>query len=413
MVDLEAIRRAAERIGPVIRPTPLIQSHGLTRRLGQPVWFKPENLQRGGSFKVRGAYNRMGDLSAAEKGAGVVCASAGNHAQGVALAATWNRIPSTIVMPIDTPLIKVERTKGYGGEVILHGTSIEETFEKAAEIVRQRGITFIHPFDDLAVIAGQGTIGLELLSDCPDLRTVLVPIGGGGLISGIGTALKALNPNIRVIGVQAAGANSAVLSLRGKKLVSVKNPRTIADGIRVKKMSDMTFGIVRQVVDEVIDVSEEEIAKAIVYLLERGKLVVEGAGAVTTAALLSTRVAAGDGPICAILSGGNIDTNLVARIIQRGLTTADRFLIVRIPIPDIPGRLSGILQALAGMRVNIVEIHHHRAGWEIPLGWTEVEIILETRDREHGDEIVEQLTGIGFEVSRGPRGGADRMKVDS
>ncbi len=404
MVTIENIKKAAEQIEPVIRSTPLIHSYGLSRRCGVPIQYKPESLQRGGSFKVRGAYHRILNLSDAEKTAGVVAASAGNHAQGVALAATWNRASSIIVMPEDTPLIKVERTRGYGGEVVLWGTSIEEAFDKAQAIGEERGLTFVHPFADPLVIAGQGTIGLEILAECPDIRTVLVPIGGGGLISGIGTALKAHDPKIRVIGLQAEGANAGVRSLREGKLVTVPHPETIADGIRNKRISEMTFEIMQKVVDDVVDVTEEEISQAIVYLLERGKLVVEAAGAVTTAALLASKVPRLEGPVCVVLSGGNIDTNLVARIIQRGLTTAHRFLIVRVPIPDVPGRLFGILEVLSGMRVNVLEIHHHRAGWEIPVGWTEVEIVMETRDREHGDEIVGKITAKGFEVSRGPRG---------
>lgn len=404
MVTIENIKKAAEQIKPVIRSTPLIHSYGLSRRCGVPIQYKPESLQRGGSFKVRGAYNRILNLSDAEKTAGVVAASAGNHAQGVALAATWNRASSIIVMPEDTPLIKVERTRGYGGEVVLWGTSIEEAFDKAQAIGEERGLTFVHPFADPLVIAGQGTIGLEILAECPDIRTVLVPIGGGGLISGIGTALKAHDPKIRVIGLQAEGANAGVRSLREGKLVTVPHPETIADGIRNKRISEMTFEIMQKVVDDVVDVTEEEISQAIVYLLERGKLVVEAAGAVTTAALLASKVPRLEGPVCVVLSGGNIDTNLVARIIQRGLTTAHRFLIVRVPIPDVPGRLFGILEVLSGMRVNVLEIHHHRAGWEIPVGWTEVEIVMETRDQEHGDEIVGKITAKGFEVSRGPRG---------
>lgn len=405
MVDAEQIAAAAGRIGTAIRPTPLIRSHGLSGRCGRPVWYKPENLQRGGSFKVRGAYNRILTLSPADKAHGVVCASAGNHAQGVALAATWDRIPSIIVMPIDTPLTKVERTKGYGGEVILHGTSIEETLERALEIGKERNLPFIHPCADPLVIAGQGTIGPELLGECPDLDAVVVPVGGGGLISGIGIALKAARPGIRVIGVQARGANAAVRSLRAGRRVEVRDADTIADGIRFKQISELTFGIMQKVVDEVVDVTDEEISEAIVFLLERGKLVVEGAGAVAAAALLAGRVSGFRGPVCAVLSGGNIDTNLVARIIQRGLTTAERYMIVRVPIPDRPGRLNGILQVLTELRVNIVEIHHHRAGWEIPVGWTEVEIVMETRDRAHGDDIVRQLNRHGFRPSRGPRGG--------
>jgi threonine dehydratase len=354
-------------------------------------------LQRTGSFKIRGAYNKIRSLPRETRG--VVCASAGNHAQGVALAAQIAALPAIVVMPEDAPLTKAERTRGYGAEVLLSGTTLEAARERAVEIARERGYVFVHPFDDAEVIAGQATLGLELLEQLPEMTMVVVPVGGGGLISGVALAIKESRPGVRVVGVQAEGAAAAFRSYHGQGQVAVAEPATLADGIRVGRVSDLTLELMHRYVDDILTVSDEEIAAAMVQTLERSKLVVEGAGAAGLAALASGRLAA-SGQVCAVLSGGNIDLNLIARVIERGLTRAGRYTVLRFRISDRPGQLYQALATLARLKANVLEIAHRRAGFEVPVGFVEVVLRIETRDNAHGDQILEALRGAGFPAER-------------
>jgi threonine dehydratase len=397
-VTVDAIREAAAALEPVARRTQLLRSFAFGRTAGAEVYLKPENLQRTGSFKVRGAFNKIRSLSEDERRRGVIASSAGNHAQGVASAAEAAGIPATIVMPLNAPLTKVLRTRRYGAEVVLAGEYYEAAYERAREIQAERGLTFVHPFDDPHVIAGQGTIGLEIFEDLPDVDTVLVPIGGGGLISGIAIALKALKPDVRVVGVQAAGAPSALKALEVGKLVSLDQAETIADGIKVRRIGELTFGYISRFVDEIVLADDEEIGLAMVELMERSKLVVEGAGAVTVAALLNGRLANPGRKVCAVLGGGNVDINLVASVIQRGLVRAGRYAMLHVRLVDQPGQLTRVLDVLAERRVNILDIEHYRAAWRVPIGTVDVEMLLEVRDGAHAREITQLLRADGFDA---------------
>lgn len=397
-LNLEDIRDAARALSSVVRPTPLIQSFKHSRFAGTDVYLKPENLQRTGSFKVRGAYNKIRSLTEEERSRGVIASSAGNHAQGVALAAEAAGIHATIVMPLAAPLTKVLRTRGYGAEVVLHGEFYEAAYEQALTIQAERGATFVHPFNDPSVIAGQGTIGLEIFDEMPDVDTVLVPIGGGGLISGVAIALKALNPKIRIVGVQASGAPAALRALDAGKLVSLDRADTIADGIKVRTLGELTYSYISRFVDEIVLVDDEEIGMAMVDLLESSKLVVEGAGAVTVAALMNHRVENLGRKACAILGGGNVDINLVARVIERGLSRAGRYALLQVRIQDQPGQLLKILEVLAARRVNILDVVHYRSAWRVPIGSVEVEMLVETRDSSHAREIAQLLRVTGLEA---------------
>lgn len=398
-VTLDAIREAAGTIADVIRPTPLIKSHALCRIAGSDVYLKPENLQRTGSFKIRGALNRIRHLDPGERSRGVVASSAGNHAQGVALAASAAGISSTIVMPLTAPLTKVERTRGYGAEVLLHGEYYEAAYERAREIQSERDAVFVHPFDDPFVIAGQGTIGLEILVELPEVDTIVVPIGGGGVISGIAIAAKALRPSVRIVGVQAAGAAAAVEALEVGKLVALDRAETIADGIRVRQLGELTFGYIRELVDEVVTVEDEEIGRAIVEVMENSKLVVEGAGAVAVAALANGRVANTGRRVVAMLGGGNADINLLGRVIERGLAHAGRHALIHVRLEDRPGQLREILDALVAQRVNVLDVEHNRAAWRAPIGCVDVELLVEVRNASHASSIIEALTSNGFDAS--------------
>jgi threonine dehydratase len=346
------------------------------------VWLKAENLQLTGAFKVRGAVNKIATLSAEEKRAGVVAASAGNHGQAVAWAAREAGAQATIFVPQDAPMTKVDASRNYGAKVELVGEYFEQALDAARAYVEKSGATFVHPFEDPAVIAGQGTIGLELMEQVRDFESVVVPVGGGGLIGGIALGLRELNPKLRVVGVQAG--------LSGY---------TIADGIWVKHPGEFTKGILDDFVDDVVDVSDDEISEAIVLLLERSKLVVEGAGAVGIAALLAGKVG-GSGPVAVVLSGGNIDPTLLISVMRHGLTHAGRYLVVRTRIADRPGELARLLALLGKERVNVVSVEHHREGVNLQVAETEVELTLITRDRTHRDEVLETLRGWGYRVER-------------
>jgi threonine dehydratase len=387
LADIEAARA---RIGHLARVTPLYSSETLSRRSGRPVALKAENLQRTGSFKIRGAVNKIATLSDAERSAGVVTASAGNHGQAVALAAREAGVAATVFMPQDAPAAKVEATRAYGAEVVLGGEGYDEANMLAQERV-EAGATLVHAFEDEVVIAGQGTLGLELADQVDVLETLVVPVGGGGLASGIALALKELKPEVRIVGVQAA----ACAPFAGAE----PSGHTIADGIAVKKPGELTSRILADRLDEVVTVTDREIAEAIVLLLERVKLVVEGAGAASVGALLAGKVD-GDGPACALLSGGNIDATLLIEVARHGLTQAGRFLVMRTRLDDRPGELSRLLALIAGERVNVLAVEHHREGMDLPVTGTEVELTLATRDEEHCDELLARLADWGYATER-------------
>jgi len=384
ITDIEAARA---RLNGVARVTPVYRSETLSLACGREVQMKAENLQRTGSFKIRGAYNRISALSDEQKAAGVVAASAGNHGQAVAWAAREVGARARVFMPQDSAMAKVDATRQYGGDVELGGSAIEECLEAAQAYVAETGATLVHPFEDPAIIAGQGTIGLELVTQLDDLDTVLIPIGGGGLASGIALALRAVKPGLRIVGVQAAGTLPDGPGF------------TIADGIAVKKPGDLTMSILDRVLDEIVAVSDEEISEAIVLLLERTKLVDEGAGAVGVAALLSGKVS-GSGTAVTILSGGNIDATLLISVMRHGLSVAGRFLVIRTRVGDRPGELAKLLTLLANERVNVVEVEHQRETGNLPVGETGVELTLVTRDRAHCDEVLSLLAQWGYVATR-------------
>jgi threonine dehydratase len=384
LADIEAARA---RLEGVARVTPVYRSETLSRECGREVFLKAENLQRTGSFKVRGAYNRISSLDDAQRAAGVVAASAGNHGQAVAWAAREVGARARVFMPQDAAMAKVEATRHYGADVVLTGPAIEESLEEAQAYVAETGATLVHPFEDPAIIAGQGTIGLELAEQVPGLDTVLIPIGGGGLASGISLALRALKPDLRIVGVQAAG------TLPGGPGF------TIADGIAVKRPGDLTMSILERTLDEIVSVNDEEISEAIVVLLERTKLVVEGAGAVGVAALLTGKVG-GHGTIAPLLSGGNIDATLLISVMRHGLASSGRYLVLRTRVADRPGELAKLLTLLANERVNVVEVEHQRETAGLTVAQTGVELTLVTRDSSHCEEILRDLAAWGYPAER-------------
>jgi threonine dehydratase len=394
VITLADIRTARERVAPVIRRTPVYRSDALSRLAGVDILLKPEHHQRTGSFKIRGAYNRISRLPT---GGEVVAASAGNHAQGVALAATLTSRQSTIFMPVSAPLPKVQATRDYGATVRLEGAVVDECIAAARAYAEETGATYVPPFDDAMVIAGQGTIGVEIAEEAPDLATVVVPVGGGGLIAGVATALAHTRRGVRVIGVQPAGAAAMVASLAAQKCVTLPHLSTMADGIAVKSPSELTLAHVRAYVDDVITVSEEEISRALLLLFERAKAVVEPAGAVSLAAILAGRVP-DNGPTLAVLSGGNIDPLLMLKVVDHGLSAAGRYLLLRIVLDDRPGALATLTALVADMGLNVLDVEHHRSG--VVLGIDEVEVLLtlETRDPDHRDEVVSSLRTRGYRV---------------
>ena len=399
MLSFKQIEAARRRISESVYQTPCARSETFSRLCGISAFFKMENLQLTGSFKERGALNRLLTLTEAEKAAGVVAASAGNHAQGVAYHAGRLGIRAKIVMPEGTPLIKVNATRDFGAEVVLHGASYDDAYLRAREITRDDGATFVHPFDDDEVMAGQGTIGLELLEQNPFMETVVVPVGGGGLISGVAVALKETNPKIQVIGVQTQALPSMVESLEAGAPVEIPPALTIADGIAVKRPGEKTLPVVQRYVDEMVTVDEEEIASAILLLLERDKTLAEGAGAAPLAAVLNRRVDLEGKKVVMILSGGNIDVNFLSRIIERGLVKDGRMVQLTVKVRDIPGALGRLTQVVGELKANILQITHDRAFTRAAsLGETDVELTLETRGPEHVDAIVARLVDRGYRV---------------
>jgi len=399
MIDLEDVLAARERVAETARHTPLEHSHTFSAMTGADVHLKLETFQRTGAFKIRGATNRIATLSEAEQDAGVVTASAGNHAQGVALAATRIGVDSTIVMPEDAPVSKVDATRSYGGRVVLHGADYDEAAEKAHEIEREAGRTYVHAFDDDDVMAGQGTIGLEILEDLPGTETVVVPIGGGGLLSGIATAVKSKNPDARVIGVQAEGASSVAESLDRGERVERDSVETIADGIATRTVGERTFEVIRERVDEVVTVTDDEIAVALTTLLERDKTLVEGAGAVTLAALLEARFDYDDDEtVVPCLCGGNIDMNVLTTVVMRGLIETGRYLRLKTVLKDRPGELDRLVDVISAQRANIYAIEHDRTSRDLAMNDAEVELDIETRGPDHVEELLAALREEGYEV---------------
>jgi threonine dehydratase len=393
------IWRAQEVVRPHVHHTPLLPSRTLSAMSGARVWLKAENLQRSGAYKIRGATYKLSRLSDEERERGVIAASAGNHAQGVAIAAAALGIPCTIVMPVSAPLAKVTATQSYGATVVLAGDTYNEAYARARELQREMGATYIHAYDDPDIIAGQGTLGLEILADMPDVEAILVAIGGGGLISGVATAVKALKPDVRIIGIEAAGAACMRAALNAGKIVTLPELNTIADGIATKTTGTYTFEIVRRLVDDVITVDDEEIIAAVLLLLERCKLLVEGAGAVGVAALLSGRLDLAGKRTVAVLSGGNIDMNLIGKFIQHGMSMQGRYLVIDTLLPDRPGELLRLLSLIAEANVNVLDVEHHRTGPRLPVQQVEVALTLETRDRAHCDALLELLRGRGYAVA--------------
>jgi threonine dehydratase len=371
--------------------TPLYASETFGRMTGRPVQLKAETLQRTGSFKIRGAVNKIGSLSEAQRQAGVVAASAGNHGQAVAWAAREAGIAATIFMPAETPMAKVEPTRNYGARAELTGATFEDAVTDAVTHVEETGATFVHPFEDPDVIAGQGTIGLELVEQLPEVETVVIPVGGGGLASGIGLTLRALRPDVRLVGVQAA----ACAPLAG----GTQFGYTIAEGIAVKHPGELTSSLLGSLLESVVTVTDEEISQAMVLLTERAKLVVEGAGAAAVAALLAGRIP-GEGQTVAILSGGNIDPTLLIQVMRHGLTLAGRYLVVRTRVADRPGELARLLALFADEHANVVSIEHHREGMDTPVTESEVEATLLTRDQEHCTAIIYAMRQRGYAVDR-------------
>ncbi|MFI1969066.1 threonine ammonia-lyase [Streptomyces cinnamoneus] len=381
----------------VARTTVMESSRTLSALAGTPVHLKCENLQRTGSFKVRGAYVRIAGLTEAERAAGVAAASAGNHAQGVALAASLLGVRSTVFMPEGAPLPKVAATREYGAEVRLHGEVVDETLRAAKDWAERTGAVFIHPFDHPDIIAGQGTVGLEILEQCPEVRTIVVGIGGGGLAAGIAVAVKALRPDVRIVGVQAAGAAAYPPSLRAGHPVSIPAPATMADGIKVGRPGDVPFRIIGDLVDEVRTVSEDELSSALLLCLERAKLVVEPAGASPVAALLAAP-GSFEGPVVAVLSGGNVDPLLMQRVLRHGMAAAGRYLSLRLRLTDRPGALAALLEVLSAVDANVLDISHVRTDPRLGLTEAEVELHLETMGPEHCAEVGAALREAGYLV---------------
>jgi threonine dehydratase len=395
MIGLRDIEEARARVASVIRTTHVDRSDSLSRLVGRPVLLKGEHLQRTGSYKIRGAYNFISRLPDSVQE--VVAASAGNHAQGVALAATLTGKRSTIFMPVNAPLPKVEATRSYGAEVRFEGEAVDDCLAVASEYADSTGAILVPPFDDPLVIAGQGTVGLEIAEQAADAEVVVVPVGGGGLISGVATALAHTRRSVRVIGVEAAGAAAMRASLDAGHLASIDELHTMADGIAVKTPSELTLAHVRAYVDDIVTVTEEQISQALILLLERAKAVVEPAGAVGLAAILAGKVP-GTGPALALLSGGNVDPLLMIKLIDHGLSAAGRYLVLRIVLDDRPGSLARLTSAVAKMGLNVLEVEHHRAGTHVGVHEVEVLLTLETRDPDHRDEVVGELRQYGFGV---------------
>lgn len=396
MITLKDIKEAKENLENVVETTPLTKAPFLSKTFNSEIYLKKENLQLTGSFKLRGAFNRVAKLSDEKKAKGVVAASAGNHAQGLAFAAKYFNCEATIFMPEATPLTKVSGVKSYGANVVLHGENFDEAYKAAMEFTNKHGKEFIHPFADDEVIAGQGTIALELLNEIPDLKQIIVPIGGGGLICGIAIAAKAINPDIKIIGVVASGAPAMKESYKSQMPIDGTSVRTIADGIAVRDVNPKLLNIIIDYVDHIVEVNDNEIANAILFLLERHKLVVEGAGAVATAAIMHEKIEIEDSKVCALISGGNIDVTMLAQIIEKGLVKSNRKMNLIVTLVDKPGSLMHLTEIIKECDANIVQIDYDRNSVKLDFGEANVTIALETKGEEHQCNIREQLSKNGY-----------------
>jgi threonine dehydratase len=393
----EEIEVAKNKIQKAILRTPTIYSDTLSEITGKKLFLKLENLQKTGSFKIRGAYYKLSQFTPSMKKAGVVAASAGNHAQGVAWASFLLGIHSTIVMPEGVSLAKQMATRSYGGEVLLFGQNTDEALHYAKKLTED-GKVFVHPFDDEQIIAGQGTIGLEILKEVPDVEAMIIPVGGGGLISGIATIVKKRSPRVKIIGVQSMHASSAFYSLNKKRIVEVRVKPTLADGIAIRRVGEVTFPMIQKGVDEMVVVNEDEIASAILTLMERKRVVAEGAGAAPLAALLSERLKIRSKKVVLVISGGNIDVHLLDRIIEKGLAQTGRLVRFTILLRDIPGALAKLTSLIAEHRANILHIIHERAAKDIPIGFSKVVLVLETRGSDHIREVKRRLKEKGYSL---------------
>ncbi|MGG7163088.1 threonine ammonia-lyase [Clostridium ihumii] len=402
MITLADVKKAQENLKGVARRTPLFVSSTFSKQTGYEVYLKCENKQKTGSFKLRGAYNKVASLTDEERARGVVASSAGNHAQGVAYAATAFGIKSTICMPVTAPLAKVQATKNYGATVIQHGEVYDDCYAKAVEVQKETGATFLHPFDDEYVMAGQGTIALEILEDLPEVDTIIVPIGGGGIISGIAVAAKAIKPEVKIIGVQAEVIASSKASLEKGEIVTVNGSKSLADGISVKTPGTKTFEVIKKYVDEIVTVTEDEIANAIFSLVERNKVVAEGAGATPLAALLSGKIKNAGEKVVAVVSGGNIDIATVAKIIDRQLVLNERRISIQFEIKDKIGQLGTLISDIADLGGNVSKVKHDRNWNPKGLDYSNIEIEIETESKEHANMIRKSLgaKGYSFEDSR-------------
>jgi threonine dehydratase len=393
----EDIAAAREVFSGIILETPLLHSRVLSERIGGPVYLKCENLQRTGSFKARGAYLRISRLSDAERGRGVIAASAGNHGQGVAFAAALLGATATVVMPEGAPLPKIVATKAYGAEIVLHGSTVEHALARAKELAAERGSVFIHPFEHPDILIGQGTVGLEIVEQCPGVRTIAVPVGGGGLASGVAVAAKGASPAIRVIGVQAEAVAPFPASLAAGHPVTVAPGTTMADGIAVARPGELAFAVLASCVDRIVTVSEESLSRALLLCLERAKQVVEPAGAAAVAALLE-HPRAMEPPVVAVLSGGNIDPLLLAKVLRHGLAAAGRYLTFRCRLPDRPGALATLLTEVAGLGANVLDVVHERVTPGLHVDEVEVLLQVETRGPGHCDSVIGKLREAGYKL---------------
>jgi threonine dehydratase len=398
VVTIADIWEAYKLLKPFLHHTPLASSQTLYQKTGAEIYLKTENMQRSGSFKVRGATYKISRLSQQECHHGVITASAGNHAQGVAIASAQYNVPCTIVMPETAPLAKVIATQEYGAKVVLHGFTYDDAYLYCLELQKESGATFVHAFDDPDVIAGQGTLGLEMLNDLPEADAIVIPVGGGGLISGIAIAARALRPNITIIGVQAEGAASCYVSRNASELRTLESITTVADGIAVKRPGTLTFPIIQRLVDDVVLVNDEAIIEAVLLLLERNKMLVEGAGAVGVAALLSRAIKLNGKKVLVPLTGGNIDINLVGRFIEHGLAATGRYFVIHARLNDLPGELMRFLGIIAEMRINVIDVRYQRISNRLPIMQREETLTLETRDRTQCEELLKRLRVAGYMV---------------
>ena len=397
-LSIEDVYVAAEKLQSVIKKTELIESPFFSKECNNRVFIKPDNLQVTGAFKIRGAYNKLSKLSDAEKSRGVIAASAGNHAQGIGYAAQLLGIKATLVMPATTPIIKVEATKNYGVEVVLHGDSYDEAYKKARELETECQYVFVHPFDDLDVIMGQGTLALEIIKELEDVDTILIPIGGGGLISGMAFAIKMLKPKIKVIGVEPEGAACIKESLLQNKVIELPQVDTMADGTAVKKPGDLTFELIREFVDEVVTVSEFEILEAILLLMEKHKLIVEGAGALSLAGL--KRLTSKNKKVVCLVSGGNIDISTISAIINRALVSRGRLFCFTVNLPDKPGELLHVANILSELKANVIKLDHNQSKVMDRFKQVQLEVTVETNGNDHVDEIVAEFQKNGIDIQK-------------